>query len=228
MRRLGASDAIEIDRKASRLRNMKRGVLTGARLTDEQLRRGSFRFHAVMVTLTYEPGTTWQGRQISGFLDVVRKWHKKHGKRMHYVWTAEMQKRGAVHYHVVFWLPSGLTLPKPDERGWWKFGKTNVIAARSGVAYIAKYASKGDEAAEFPRGVRIHGKGGLDDEGKRKARWYRAPAEAREYLGEDADIRAVKGGRVDKNTGQFWPSPWRMILVWGRPHMFRITQEVTA
>lgn len=227
MRRLGASDAIEIDRKASRLRRMKQGVLTNARLTNDQLRRGSFRFHAVMVTLTYEPGVTWQGRHVSAFLHCVRQWHKGHGKKMHYVWTAEMQKRGAVHYHVVFWLPSGLTLPKPDQRGWWKHGKTNISPAKSGVAYIAKYASKGDESAEFPRGVRIHGRGGLDTESQREARWWRAPTEAREFFGEAADIRVVQGGRVDRNTGQFWASPWRMILVWGRPHMFRINLEIS-
>lgn len=221
-RRLGASDVIQIDRVKSRLRRMKQGVLTAARLTDAQLRRGSFRFHAVMVTLTYAPGATWGRRDVSAFLHRVRQWHKSHGKTMHYVWSAEMQKRGEVHYHIVFWIPSGLTLPKPDKRGWWPHGGSNVIAARNGVAYIVKYATKGTEGPPFPRGVRIHGKGGLDNEGKREARWWRAPIEAREFFGELADIRATKGGRVDRNTGSFWASPWRLILVWGRPHMFRI------
>ena len=221
-RRLGASAAHAIDRKGSRLRRMKHSVLTAARLTDEQLRRGSFRYHAVMVTLTYEVGQTWHRRNLSSFLHRVRQWHKGHGKKMNYVWTAEMQKRGEVHYHVVFWMPSGLTLPKPDRKGWWNHGMSNVMPCKTGVGYIAKYASKGAEGPAFPRGVRIHGQGGLDHEGKRIARWWRSPSEAREFFGTDADIRAVKGGRFDLKTGLFWRSPWRIIFVWGQPHMFKI------
>lgn len=223
-RRLGATVVHEIDRKKSRLRRMKQGVLTAARLTDEQLRRGSFRFHALMVTLTYAPGTTTHGKQISAFLAAVRHWLKGHGKKLHYVWTAEMQANGRVHYHVVIWMPSGLTLPKPDKKGWWPHGMSNVITCKTGVGYIAKYASKGETGPEFPRGVRIHGRGGLDLDSARQARWFRAPVEAREFFGEAADIRTVKGGRVDKNSGLFWASPWRLILVWGVPHMFRIEQ----
>lgn len=201
---------------------MKHGVLTAARLTDEQLRRGGFRYHAAMVTLTYAPGETWSGRHISGFLDTVRKWHKRLGKRMHYVWTAEMQERGAVHYHVVFWLPSGYRLPKPDQRGWWPYGKTRIDPARTGVGYIAKYASKGADGPPFPKGVRIHGTGGLDLDGKREARFWRAPSEAREFFGVGSDIRPVTGGRVCALTGLFWKSPWRLICVHGVQHMFRI------
>lgn len=229
-RRLGASAAHQIDRKKSRLKGMKTSVMTAARLTDAQLRRGGFRYHAAMVTLTYAAGAQWHGRQISNFLKRVREWHKEHGRTMHYVWTAEMQKRGAVHYHVVFWLPSGYTLPMPDKEGWWPHGTSNITPAKSGVAYIAKYASKGASGPDYPRGVRIHGKGGLDDEGKREARWWRAPAECREFFGPEADIRPAKGGgRFCKKTGLFMASCWRIIFVWGVPHMFRIDpQGVTA
>lgn len=220
--RVGASAAHLVDRQKSRLRKMKHGVLTAARLNDEQLRRGGFRYHAAMVTLTYAPGHTWNGRHVSAFLHAARQWHKRIGKRMHYVWTAEMQERGVIHYHVIFWLPSGYRLPKPDQRGWWPHGSTRIDPARTGVGYIAKYASKGAEGPAFPRGVRIHGAGGLDHDGKRQARFWRAPSEAREYFGPAADIRPITGGRVCSLTGLFWKSPWRLICVNGEPHMFRI------
>lgn len=221
-RHLGAGAVHLVDRQKSRLRKMKHGVLTAARLTDEQLRKGGFRYHAAMVTLTYAPDATWHGRHISGFLHNARQWHKRLGKRMHYVWTAEMQERGAVHYHVVFWLPSGYRLPKPDQRGWWPHGSSRIDPARTGVGYIAKYASKGAEGPAFPRGVRIHGAGGLDQDGKRQARFWRAPSEAREFFGAGADIRPITGGRVCSLTGLFWRSPWRLVMVLGEPHMFRI------
>lgn len=200
---------------------MRHGVLTAARLTDQQLRRGGFRYHAIMVTLTYAPGETWHGRHISSFLHAARQWHRRAGLRMNYVWVAEMQERGAVHYHVCFWMPSGWHLPKPDKRGWWSYGMSNIKAARS-VGYIAKYASKGADGPPFPKGVRIHGAGGLDLEGKREARFWRAPSEAREFFGPGADIRPITGGRVCALSGLFWRSPWRLVLIHGVQHMLRI------
>lgn len=206
---------------------MRYGVLTNARLTDQQLRRGGFRYHGVMVTLTYRQGETWHARHISHFLKAAREWHRRLGRSMHYVWTAEMQERGAVHYHVVFWLPSGYRLPKPDQRGWWPHGSTRIDPARTAVGYLAKYASKGADGPAFPRGVRIHGAGGLDAESRREARFWRAPSEAREFLGRDADIRPITGGRVCVRTGLFWRSPWRLVVVAGAQCMFRIGGEPT-
>jgi hypothetical protein len=144
---------------------------------------------------------------------------------MRYVWVAEMQERGAVHYHVIFWLPRGLHMPKPDKRGWWPCGDSRIEAARHAVGYVAKYASKGEEGPAFPRGVRIHAAGGLDLEGKRVARWWRAPSEARAHLGEGADIRFIKGGRVCVRTGHFWASPWRLVRINGTHYMIRTEGE---
>jgi hypothetical protein len=146
---------------------------------------------------------------------------------MRYVWVAEMQERGSVHYHCIFWLPVRLHMPKPDQRGWWPCGSSKIEAARNAVGYVAKYASKGQEGPAFPTGIRIHGAGGLDQEGKRQARWWRAPRDAREYLGIDADIRFEKGGRVCLRSGLFWRSPWRIAKVNGAVTMFKIDGETT-
>ena len=34
--------------------------------------------------------------------------------RFRYCWVAELQKRGAIHYHLALWLPADVSLPKPD------------------------------------------------------------------------------------------------------------------
>lgn len=88
------------------------------------------------------------------------------------------------------------------------------MPARHAVGYLAKYASKfTPECAEaMPHGFRSHGVGGLGDEARRELRWWKSPKEAREVLGLLADIRKIVGGYMDKLTGAFWPSPWRVIV----------------
>src|SRR5690606_9889015 len=73
--RLGAKAAHVVDRQTSRLRRMKHGVITAARLHSEGAKRNGFRYRPVMVTLTYNPGETWRARHITLFLDAARKWH---------------------------------------------------------------------------------------------------------------------------------------------------------
>lgn len=211
-----------VERVKSRLRKMRHGVITSARLLDEQSRQGGRRIAPVLVTLTYRPGEAWNGRHISDTLAAARQWHKRLGLRMRYVWVAEMQQRGAVHYHVMFWLPHGYKLPMFDKRRWWPYGMSNTERARNAVGYCAKYASKGEDGPAFPRGIRISGAGGLDVEGRRVCRWWRSPKQAREQLGESADIRRITGGRFDAVTGQFWESPWRYLLINGIPTLLNL------
>jgi hypothetical protein len=114
----------------------------------------------------------------------------------------------------LIWIPRGIFIPKADHRGWWPHGMTQIQKARNAVGYLAKYASKwtGDMADAFPKGFRTHGVGGLNDESKRELRWWKAPTDAREALGPLADIRKALGGYVDKLTGEYWPSPWRIFF----------------
>lgn len=179
------------------------------------------------VTLTYRPGEDWHGRHISHFIKCVREWSRRLGQTLRYVWTAEMQERGAVHYHAIFWLKHGTRLPKPDVRGWWPHGMTQRVLARNPVAYIAKYASKAEDGPAFPKGIRICGAGGLDTEARREARWWKAPKEAREILGTLADIRRAVSGRFCALTGEFWRSPWRFVRINGVDHIVKGLQPCT-
>lgn len=217
-----------VDRPLSRLRKMRHGILTAARLHGEGCVRHGMRYRAAMATLTYAPGSHWRGRHLSEYIHACRQYCKRAGvKTLRYAWVAEMQARGVIHYHVMFWLPYVMgrpfKLPKPDA-GYWPHGMSEIAWARKAAGYLAKYTSKGQDVGDpaFPKGVRISGVGGLDLEGRREHRFWRAPSEAREYLGVGADIRRIAGGRVCALTGLFWESPWRLYLVGGAPYMVRI------
>jgi hypothetical protein len=83
-----------------------------------------------------------------------------------YVWVAELQKRGALHYHVAIWLPKRVQLPKFDKQGWWPHGSTQRLIAKNAVGYLMKYLSKISPFHKFPKGVRIHGFGGLTQQAR--------------------------------------------------------------
>jgi len=200
-----------------RMSRMRRAVTTAAAVLTEGLQKGGFRYRCVMVTLTYRPGVNWHPRHLPELLDRARKWLAIRRQKLRYVWVAELQYRGAVHYHLVIWLPRGLTLPKPDKQGWWPHGSTRIEWARKPVGYLAKYASKGDWSdgggPRFPRGLRLHGRGGLERDQRRVVSWWVLPRYVREYFTEVGAIvrRALGGGWVDELTGEWIPgwSPLR-------------------
>ena len=214
-----------VDRVLTRLKKMRYGTLTAARLQGEQLVRHGHRYKAAMVTLTYGPDSEHRSRHLSEYLDRTRKFAKAAGQKLRYCWVGEMQQRGVLHYHIIFWLPyvmgKPFRLPKPDESGHWPHGMSEIKWARKAAGYLAKYTSKGQDVGDppFPRGVRICGVGGLDAEGRREYRWWRAPSEAREVLGQGADLRRLKGGRFDAVTGLFWESRWTFLLINGTPYI---------
>lgn len=206
-----STDLIEIDPFLTRLRRMARSVLTASRMHEFELRHK--RFKPAMLTLTYREVDGWHQRHISELLRHIRNWMRRRGHRLRYVWVAELQQRGALHYHVLLWLPRGLTLPKPDKQGWWTHGSTRIEWARKPAGYLAKYASKLDSKVGigFPAGARLHGKGGLEEFGRSVAQWFNLPQWAREIC--DLAGRAVrrKGiGLVERDSGVCLPTPWRM------------------
>lgn len=214
---------LEIDRCKARANRMRKSILTGARLLVEEGRRGGFRGRWAMLTATYRQDCEWGPRHVSALLKHVRQWLQRRGAVGRFVWCLELTKRRVPHYHVLVWLPRGLTIPKPDKQGWWPWGMTRIEWARRAVGYVAKYASKAtpEAMAAMPKGARTHGVGGLMEEGRRVLRWWKAPVFSRDALGELADIRKVVGGYADKCTGVFLRSPWHVwigdrgrIFVW--------------
>lgn len=223
---------IELDQNRIRAMRLKKSIITGARLHDEEAKKGSVRGAWYMLTTTYRKRCNSSPRDISDLLRLVRRFFNRavqrraryNDSRFRYLWVGELTKRFKPHYHLLIWIPKGIFIPKVDRAGWWPHGSTKMEKARNAVGYLAKYASKfcADMSAKFPKGFRTHGVGGLNKESKRELRWWKAPEDARKALGDGADIRKVKGGYADKLTGSFWPSPWRCLFLNGRVFAWKL------
>lgn len=120
-------------------------------------------YRVAMVTLTYRPDVDWSPRHVTELLQHYRKWFKRRKAELHYVWTVELQGNGKPHYHIIIWMPKGLTPPLPDRQGWWPHGMSNAKFTYSAVGYVAKYASKseGKSGHHLPKRARLWGHGGL-------------------------------------------------------------------
>lgn len=216
MRPQEAKNAILVDRQASRLKKLRSSVLTAARLHLEQKRK----WKVAMLTPTYRPDAEWAPNQIAHLLRHIRKWLARKGVDFRYVWVQELTKKGRPHYHVLIWLPFGLTLPKPDKQGWWPHGWTKIEWARNAVGYIAKYASKGtdyQEHGQFAKGARLHGNGGLTGAALLEQRWWKLPAWLRpDALAEDRWSPRKGGGYASKVTGETRQSPWEVLFSRGQ------------
>ena len=214
-----SENTIEIDRDKARLTRMRKSVGIGAKALHNL---GSKKQNVFMLTLTYRGNNRdWKPHHISRFLDSLRKWHysRTGNKKVRYVWVAELQKRGVIHYHVCVWLEPGLTPPKPDQPwrnkgAWaapmWLHGMSNRIKAYAPVAYLMKYASKGTSEGRFPHGARISGVGGLDEAGRGVRRWVLWPA----YVQANSDIwgdwkRKEGGGYFSPSTGEVLRSEFK-------------------
>lgn len=214
-----AENCIQIDRHQARVTRLRKGLGVAAKQLHNQ---GPVGQQIWMQTLTYAgDNRDWKPEHISRFLDALRKWHysRTGSKTTRYAWVAELQQRGVIHYHVIVWLSSGLTPPKPDtawrrrdkqgnvyvEPPMWPHGMSNRLRSTAPVAYLMKYASKieSKNIGRFPHGARIHGAGGLDPSGRSIRRWVLWPA----YVQGNASVSdtyrpAPGGGFVNAETGE--------------------------
>ena len=218
---------ILVDRKDTRLKKMRSSIVTTARLHVEGQPDGFRKQSAAFITLTYRPDVEWSENHSSMVIRHMRQWFKRRGHKMRFVWCMELHKDGRPHYHALVWLPKGLTIPKPDKRGWWPHGSTNIQWARNPVGYIAKYASKGEHSGfKFPAGARIYGSGGLTGDALDEARWWKLPAWARE-LSQPSDKlrRRIGGGILNPDTGEVLLTPWRVRFISGQVYIYRVDEQ---
>ncbi len=219
----GGNSALRVDTRKARLRRMRVGVIKAAERIEASQTRGGRRSKAIMVTLTYKGVHDWRPNHIKTYIKSVREWMRRKKVPCRFVWVCELQQRGAPHYHIVFWLPKGISLPFADRRGWWPHGMSNQVEARKPVGYLVKYASKGVKTAaelcdlghEFPRGCRIHACGGLDDDARMDRRWTLSPGYVRDYWDTyEYDVRpCVGGGWVSRKTGEWRCSSWMVTFI---------------
>jgi len=140
MEDLGANGADSLSERqlGKRQDNARRASLAFRRIVGANL-GGSSR--PLLVTFTYgENFTELKGayRHLSSFIESIRH---KYGKTFKYVCVPEFQKRGAVHFHALFWgLPSEVFLL---ER------KTRTIAGLWRHGYVFMKETDGDEKLSF-------------------------------------------------------------------------------
>jgi hypothetical protein len=149
-----------IDLKQARLDRLRRRVKAWSHSIKEQNFQGCY---MIMIRLSYNPENEWKENNVREFMMNVRKelgpWLKA------YAWVAELQKRGAVHYHVVLVVRKGIKLKKPDKSGSWKYGSTNISRARSPF-YLMKYTGKEyqKDYDKLPKGARAFAVAIMKDE----------------------------------------------------------------
>lgn len=186
---------------------MRRSVLNAARLLAARPKLN--RHRVAMLTLTYRLNEGYSPNQIVSCVKKIRQWGLRRGHVLPYVWVMELHASGKPHYHLLFWLPRGLSMPKPDKQGWWPHGFTKIEWARNAVGYIAKYASKGESIDPFPKGAHIHGCGGLESQERDDRTWWNMPKWVRDVWDIAARPRpASGGGYVSRVYGDWLPSPW--------------------
>lgn len=107
-----------------------------------------------MLTLTYRKVGQWKPGHISTFChDLVKEFDRQ------YVWVAELQKRGAMHYHLLTSLPDGAEWSKKHFDIMWFQGYTWVTPEVKKPFYLMKYLQKEYQknGKQFPKGARIVG-----------------------------------------------------------------------
>ena len=199
-----------------RLKRLQKSVRISAQVIQETLQQARVKYKAHMVTLTYRDDVDWSPRQVSNYLKCVREWARRKGIFIHYVWVLELTKRGRPHYHVLFWLPKGVSMPKADKQGWWKHGMTRSECAYSPVGYLCKYTSKGidfDSWGKLPRGGRLYGHGGYTPKMRITRAWRVAPAWVRELIDEMDGVRKVGCYWVNRVSGMGIRSPFAFDYV---------------
>lgn len=168
------------------------------------------------VTLTYAKADSWRARHVSDALSAYRRFCKRIAVPCRYTWVGEIQpKRAArtgdhvVHYHLLAWLPVGVSMPfwdVPDGKrnAFWPHGISNTEVARSGVGYLMKYLSKLGELTRFPKGLRLYGIGGLDNTGRAVRSWFNLPEWVKREYGVGDVVRRTWGLLVCA-TGEILP-----------------------
>lgn len=209
---------------------------------------------AAMFTFTCRPGRSPEPRSIINAVECIKKWaSRKLGHSVtRYVWVAELQSnrarsgdRGAVHYHLVVWLPaslkragefkaqrnhrwkSSMVLPKPDKKGWWKLGSTERDWVRTSAAsYMGKYISKGSDGDgyQFPTGLRSHGAGGFSTEQRTVKSHWMLPRWMREQCAPADRAKRAKGGGFETLSGERFASPYFVLWSGRTIAIVKITQ----
>lgn len=206
---------LRIDALQSRLARERRRVFAWAEAMNGYLqsRGGLGDYRLVMQTLTYAPGDEWQPGDISAYMYAVKS--RLVERLLGYCWAAEVQRRGAVHYHVLLVVPKGTDVPLPDKSGLWRHGLTRTETART-VFYICRYVGKEYQKLGLPSGARCFAvyvrRAAVSELTYWRFRLSAVPGWLREQIGARSDLVSEKWRRCPGGgwlwAGQRLESPW--------------------
>jgi hypothetical protein len=208
---------------------MRRVVIASADASRDAAAKGGFRTQAVLVTLTYAEGSMWSSRDVSGYVRRVREWLRRRGVEARYQWVIELTARGRPHYHLLWWLPRGMKLPKPDASGQWTRGLSRIEWARRPVGYLVKYATKGTDG-DLPSGARLFGTGAPEADVRLATHRAGLPMWLSESTEPDSRwSRRARVGWVERESGEVRCSPFVMQVArdeWGFVVIVVIRKEI--
>ena len=151
--------AVVLDLDRQRYLGMVRKVKAFADAMSEFSKLSEIKFSYIMVTLTYVQIDDWVANDLKDYVRNVARRKTTFG----YCWVAELQYRGAVHYHILFAVKYGNKIEFPDRSGSWVKGMSNVRRARS-VYYVLTYVGKKyqKDYSRMPKGLRSYAVGTYD------------------------------------------------------------------
>lgn len=173
-----------IDRYKVRYNHMRRRVRHWVDVMGPMLGNNKL----TMITLTYRPEQSWQAGDVRRFMVALRA--LLGDDLLAYAWVAELQARGAVHYHILLVVPPGVYVDKYWVLDTWGLGRTRTERARS-VWYIITYLGKAYQKVfeRFPKGARCFAVWLASDQMVEQLRFVSLP--------EAAQVLITTYGRVD-------------------------------
>ena len=207
-------EAFAIDSRKLRIRRCQKRVHAWASALNEVIKLVGVKYRMMMVRLSYAPGYDWQPLQISHLITKVR--YELGDDLIAYAWVAELQERGAVHYHLLMIVKKGTDIPYFDDAAWWIYGSTHHCTARSPF-YICSYTAKENyqKFGVFPKGLRMYAiwiaPGIVSSSARRLLRLTALPSWVAKIARavEDFMVKRHLGGGWDIN-GELVASPYRL------------------
>lgn len=206
------SDGLRYARMSKTLVFAQEGI---ERVCEEREREGEGR-QMVMVTLTYREEESWKPVHLGEYIKCERHRLNKLGAVFAYFWVAELTRKGKVHYHILWFVPSGVRMRMPDEAGIWRHGSTRTERARNAGGYLRKYLTKWTVPGRrhYPTGLRTFGVG-YSTKGMEEAKLYRqqncVPGWLRDEVGPGVICRRSSAGGWYVGRRRYF-SPYRVSV----------------
>jgi hypothetical protein len=192
---------IWIDIYKARYHRMRNSIYKWAELTN--LYYSGDLYRRVMLDLTYKKVGTWHPNDITEF---VKKLRNKLGEKLvTYAWVAELQERGAIHYHMIVIVKRGTNIPAPDSSGLWKHGSSRRDTAKT-VFYMVTYVGKEHQKnfSEFPCGARCFGIGLFEGLVRKQFRFDRLKTWEQQYYLVNQDWKKLNLERRKRKYENGW------------------------